>query len=188
VAVLSQTTNGNERQFFWTTGSPAVMNSTSCAEWVSGRGLAQEGAAFRVTDARGVVRGLTITRNIWGRSFWIFNFHSWDTATPGVYTRFHDTELTRYLRWAPQYPLWFCARVCGDEMQFIVWKVGSERPGWGSTTHGGTAVIPPAFRSGPGMTGWFVGHLPDRTSALFSSLSTNGVRADTTSGLRSTHL
>jgi hypothetical protein len=188
VVVASRTTNGNERQFFWTTDSPVVMNSTSCAEWVSGRGLAQQGAVFRVTDTGGVVRGLTITRNIWARAFWVFDFHYWDTTTPGVFTMFNHSNLAAYLRRAPTYPLWFCARVTGREMQFVVWKAGTVRPAWGSISQGGSAVIPVAFGSAPGITGWYVGHLPDGTSAVFSGLSIDGVGSDTTAGLQSTHL
>jgi len=188
VVVKARTANGNERQFFWLNGSPAVSDSTSCAEWRSGTGLAQQGAAFRITDVAGVVRGLTITRNIWARAFWMFNFHWWDTSIPGVYKPFHSTNLTRYLRRAVTYPLWFCARVTGREIQFVVWKAGTRRPAWGSTTQGGSSRIPPAFGSTPGMTGWYVGHVPDGSSVVFDRLAVDGVAARTTSGLDSVHL
>jgi hypothetical protein len=150
------------------------VNSTSCAEWLSGGGVDQQGAALRITETNGVVRAITVDRNIWEYKFSGFAFVSWDTSSPGYFTGFGGVFLSGYLGNGPAvYPLNVCARTVGNLAQFIVWRPGEAPPPWGSTTQGGSATIP-ANAPASGFTGWYVGHIAPRTSTTFSHTSIDG--------------
>ncbi|MGO9557770.1 MAG: hypothetical protein ACLPYW_01620 [Acidimicrobiales bacterium] len=170
----SSSTGGNEREIYWSPYTQATMNSTVCADWISGKGLTQDGFAWRVTDGHGVIHALTITRNVYMRAFWFMNFHSWDTNRRRPFRLIHQTSLLSYLGSRPEFPLWACGRETGQLLQFIVWENGTKRPAWGSTTQGGEVRIPASFGDTPGVTGFYIGHIRPGTSAVVGSLRIDG--------------
>jgi hypothetical protein len=172
-----QGTSGNEREFFWRSDAKPVVNSTACAEWVSGDGNAQQGLVFRVVQDDGVVRAISVTRNVYASAQWVFNFHEWDTSQSPAFTLLGHMSLTAFLAGAAPYPLSICGRVTGSLLQFVVWRPGTAQPPWSTTTYGGHATVPSGY-DGAGVTGWFVGHVPEGTAASFSGLAVNGTVVD----------
>jgi hypothetical protein len=165
---------GNERELFWT-ASDSTVDSSTCAVWDSGEGYSQQGAFFRMTDKDGVVRALTITRNVYGAAWWVFNFHYWDTSdSASPFILFAHVSLYNFLGRSRHatYPLHFCARVIGDVMQFIVWRPGQHRPAWGSEIQGGQAETPATDSYGmeAGVSGWYIGHVPPGTISVMSDM------------------
>ena len=156
----------NEREAIWPTASAKVADSAECSDWLSGSGLDQQGVVFRMTEFGDIMRAVTITRNIYGVNFSAFNFHVWTlTATSTTFELFGQVDLRNFLPPAPApavYPLKFCGRLVGTLAQFIVWRPGSPRPPWGSTTQGGSARLPPGAPTA-GFTGWYVGHVVRET-------------------------
>ncbi len=178
--VVTAPTSGapNNREFFWSPTGPSRADLTVCATFASGQGIDQQGVVLRLNLlAHGTVSGITVTRNIWLSAFDVFNYHVWNTlADPeSPFTQFGST-IIRELPVAPAvYPLHLCARTvaASNIVQFVVWTAGQTRPGWGSTSQGGQATIPPgAPTSGRG--GWFAGHLKPGSSMTYSDLTVNG--------------
>jgi hypothetical protein len=166
---------GDEREVLWPYLAKSEVNASSCATWESGEGLDQQGAAFRITQTDGVVRAVTVTRNVYGHVFYDFNFHTWNTSTSGIFSLFGQTDLKGYLGTGPaRYPLNFCARTTGNVIQFVVWRPGTVKPAWGSTTQGGSALIPAGAAPESGLTGWYVGHIVPGTIASLSGMTVDG--------------
>ncbi len=172
---------GNNREFFWSPSSPSGSDMTVCARFADGRGADQQGIVLRLHElADGRVSAVTVTRNVWMGAFDVFNFHVWNTATDPAspFTQFGSTVVPVLPVRPAVYPLDMCARTvaASDSVEFVVWKDGQPKPGWGSTTQGGRATIPgdaPAVGRG----GWFAGHLSPGTSMTYEGLSVDGVVA-----------
>ncbi len=170
----SRQTGGNERELFWSPRTTASTTSTACAEWLSGKGLTQDGFAFGIRAVQHGLTAFTVTRNVYGRAFWLINFHHWNTRRAVPYQMIHQTSLLDYLTSVPEFPLWACARAEGRLLQFIVWQNGKPRPAWGSSTQGAEVRVPPRFGSTLGVTGFYIGHVEPGTSAEIGSLSIDG--------------
>lgn len=180
----SPTSGGNEREFFYSSGSPYEADSTVCATFASGQDVDQQGIVLRLNDtvmAGGVqdVTAITVTRNVWADMFDAFNFHVWDTvADPTTpYTQFGQTVIPG-LPIGPgmdYYPLNICAQTvtATNTVQFVVWLASQPQPPWGSTTQGGSATIP-ASAPAAGRGGWFAGHMTAGTSMTYAGLSVDG--------------
>ena len=174
VSAPGQNTGGNLRSLFWPEKVPVVADSQTCAVWTSqGGGLVQQGAALRIRLSTGRVRAITVTKNIIYGANWIFNFHTWDTARPGVFQQFGSKEVRALLGPSGLAPLpWhFCARIIGGVIEFKVWTKAMAEPAWGNSTWGGRATIPAGW-STAGTTGWYAGHIEAGGSARFDNLRT----------------
>jgi hypothetical protein len=165
----------NLRAIFWPAGAPEVTDAMTCATWADeSDSLVQQGAALRIVHAADGIRAVTVTKNIYFGVNWAFNFHLWASA-PDATTRLRigSVDLGRYLRLPVDavrpLPWHFCARVIGPLLQFKVWVDGDLEPRWGDRVHGGATLLPPGFR-GPGIAGWYVGHLPPDARARFTDL------------------
>ena len=122
---LPTNTGGNLRSLFWPDKAPVVADSQTCALWTSqSDGLVQQGAALRIRQSNtGRVRAITVTKNIFLGASWIFNFHTWDTARPGVFEPFGEPKKIPALvgTGAPAPLPWqFCARIVGQVIEFKV--------------------------------------------------------------------
>ena len=183
VVTAPRTGAGNNREFFWSAGSPVGPDLTVCATFADGAGFDQQGVVLRLDRlAGGRVSGITVTRNVWASAFDVFNFHVWNTlADPSEpFTQFGST-IIRALPVAPAvYPLHLCARTvaalgtAGATVQFVEWTDGQRRPAWGSATQGGQATLPGAAPAS-GRGGWFAGHLRPGTSMTYRDLTVDGV-------------
>ena len=168
----------NNREFFWSPAGPNRPDLTVCATFVDGGGFDQQGVVLRLRPlAHGRVSGITVTRNVWGSAFDVFNYHVWNTQADPVnpFTQFGST-VVRELPVAPAvYPLHLCARTVtgSNAVQFVVWSRGQTRPPWGSVRQGGQAVIPPGAPAS-GLGGWFAGHLRPGTGMTFADLTVDG--------------
>ena len=175
VSALTQNSGGNLRSLFWPENVPVVADSQTCAVWTSQRGaIVQQGAALRIRKiGTERVRAVTVTKNIAYGANWIFNFHTWDTARPGVFQQFGSKEVRALVGPSGLAPLpWrFCARIIGQVIEFKVWTNTMAEPAWGNSTWGGRATIPTGW-STAGTTGWYAGHLQAGDAARFDNLRT----------------
>jgi len=178
VVTAATSSGGNNREFFWAEQGRNEADQTVCATFAAGGGIDQQGVVVRLhMMSGGGISAITVTRNIWAQVFDIFNFHVWNTAEDpsSPFTLFGSTVIPG-LPVAPEaYPLNLCVRTVSSRniVQFVVWSRGQGRPGWGSTTQGGQAVIP-AGAPGAGRGGWFAGHLVPGTSMVYTHLSVDG--------------
>lgn len=169
----------NNREFFWSPSAPTGTDQTVCATFEQGMGLDQQGVVLRLTKVAGdAVTGITVTRNVWGEAFDVFNFHVWDTrpGAGGPFVMFGSTVVPTLPVRPAVYPLHLCARTVASTglVQFVVWTPGRPKPAWGSSGDGGQATLPPtAPTSGRG--GWFAGHLRPGTSMTYTDLTIDGV-------------
>jgi hypothetical protein len=178
VVAAPRSSAGNNREFFWSPTGPIRPDLTVCATFAGGTGIDQQGVVLRLSLlAHGRVSGITVTRNVWGSAFDVFNYHVWNTLTDPAepFTQFGSTVI-RALPVAPEvYPLHLCARTVSatDSVEFVVWTAGRTRPPWGSADQSGQATIPSgAPTSGRG--GWFAGHLQPGTSMTYRDLTVDG--------------
>jgi hypothetical protein len=168
--------HGNLRLVFWPSDARLESDATSCATWSDATSdLVQQGAALRIdTDPGGAVRAITVTKNVYVHSFWIFNIHVWDGSALlgreiasfdlGAVFRFSDDlYVARPLPWR------LCARTRAGRVEFKVWRLAEIEPEWGDPTHGGSVAIP-ADAPASGAAGWFIGHLRPGMSATFTDL------------------
>lgn len=178
VVTAPPSSGGNNREFFWARQVSNEADSTVCATFASGEGIDQQGVVVRLNVGKGGgVSGITVTRNIWGDVFDVFNFHLWNTAEDPAspFTQFGSTLVSGLPVRPELYPLNICARTVSKShlVEFVVWAMGQERPGWGSTDRGGEAEIP-AGAPATGRGGWFAGHLVPGTSMRYANLTVDG--------------
>ena len=127
IIITNVSSGGNNRDFLWASSQKNEADSTYCARWVSGQGLAQNGVAFRIRSDSGGWDAAVLERNIYLREFWVsvvIYFHSgrnFGTALevgPAV-------DLGAYLgrsMAAAVYPLRICAQLTGTTLRFAVAK------------------------------------------------------------------
>jgi hypothetical protein len=176
VATAPGNTGGNLRLLFWPGDARVEVDETSCATWSdASTDVAQQGAALRIQPtAEGGVGALTITKNVYMHSFWIFNVHVWDSALgrgreiasfdlASVFRFSDDLYVVRPLPWR------LCARTLAGRVEFKAWRLAEDEPAWGDPTHGGSVAIP-ADVPGAGAAGWYIGHLRPGVSATFTDL------------------
>jgi hypothetical protein len=176
VTTAAGNTGGNLRLLFWPGGAPIQADETSCATWSDATtDLAQQGAALRIQPtADGGVRALTITKNVYLHTFWIFNVHVW-TSSSSVGREIRNFDLGSEFRFSEHLavprplPWRMCARTRIGRVEFKVWRLTEDEPAWGDPTHGGSVAIP-ADAPRTGAAGWYIGHLRPGMSATFTDL------------------
>lgn len=173
VTLAAPTTNqgGDTRAVFYPTGQTPLADEQSCATWSSGL-VVQQGVTLRLRTVNGVTRAVTVTKNIFDYSFWVFNVHVWDTSTPSRFTLLAQFDLSSVFIQSGMLvalPWDVCARVVGNTLTFEAWVDGQPPPAWGDTTHGGSVTLPAAWNY-PGYAGWYVGHLQPGGSATYTNL------------------
>jgi hypothetical protein len=164
---------GNLRTAFWPAAAPSVLDSQSCATWVSqpSAGNTQQGAALRVTtDSTGATRAITVTKNIFYGFITFFNVHVVDTSKSPVLTRVGQVDFGEALGGKP-FPWHVCAQVVGTTVAMKVWTGTEAEPAWDDAVHARSVTVPEAFVY-PGKAGWYIGHLPADGSADFTDLKT----------------
>jgi hypothetical protein len=175
-AAASGNTGGNLRLLFWPSEARIETDATSCATWSAATSdILQQGAALRVSVAPGgTVRAITVTKNVYVHSYWIFNIHVWNSADGlgreiasfdlGSVFRFsNDLYVARPLPWR------LCARTRDGRVEFKVWRLAELEPAWGDPAHGGSVAIPEDAPAS-GASGWFIGHMRPGMSATFTDL------------------
>lgn len=173
VHAAAPNTRGNYRTAFWPEGSPSVTDGQSCATWVaqSETGHVQQGAALRIsTDAAGVTRAITVTKNVMYGATWTFNVHVWDTSRERPGTQVGAVDMGAVVGGRPL-PWHLCARTTGATLEMKVWTGTDPEPRWGDGSHGAVVTLPEGWVY-PGRAGWYVGHLPPGGFADFSNLRT----------------
>ncbi|MCU1499665.1 MAG: hypothetical protein JWM47_3618 [Acidimicrobiales bacterium] len=176
VQVTAPRTNSgqNLRVVFWRPGSPVGATSQTCATWSSqAADGVQQGAALRIRVSPGRVRAITVTKNIWQHATWGFNFHTWDSDRPQPWQHFGGVEVEnlRSGRQVKPLPWRFCARIRDRSVEVKVWPTDRAEPAWGDPAWGGSKVLPAGWEA-PGVTGWFIGHLPPGGTATLDNLAT----------------
>ena len=117
--------------------------------FLNGKGFDQQGIVLRLQPLMdGRVSGITVTRNVWGAAFDVFNYHVWNTRSDpqNPFTQFGSTIVpTPPDRSLAVYPLHLCARTATatDTVQFVVWTGRADRAPLGTTDQGGQATLPP---------------------------------------------
>ena len=170
------TVDGNEREAFWCDGSAVAQDEESCAQWTTAPGNTQQGAMLHITrTSDGGVLGISVMENVYDYGYWTFNFDTWDSDDISApYTEIGSADLSTVVLVGNDYvphPWWLCARTIGDQLQFVVWTGDNPRPAYGTPGAGGEVTIPAAYQ-GPGMAGWYIGHIPPGDGAGFNSLAT----------------
>ena len=161
---------------FWPSDGRVTADATSCATWSEASSdVVQQGAALRIGDEPGgSVHALTVTKNVYVHSYWIFNVHIWDTATGGG-TEIASFDLSPVFRFggdlyiARPLPWRLCARTRNGRLEFKAWRLAEIEPPWDDPAHGGSVRLP-ADAPATGAAGWFIGHLRPGMTATFTDL------------------
>lgn len=169
-------TDSNRRELAVPAGAGRHRDATSCATWArESSWRAQPGLAVRVTDRRGRVRAVTLTKNIFGGTQSVMNVLTWDTARHGDPWRavgqfdLARVLLTAHRRLVPL-PWRACLRVRDRQVSFKVWPLGRvDRPTWHDRAYVRRARLPRSFVYA-GRAGWYVGHVPGGGSAVYRGL------------------
>lgn len=165
-------TGADLRMLFWPDKAPVVADSQSCATWTDAN--SQEGAALRIRRSNsGRLRAITVTKNVMFYSVWVFNFHTWDSASSQPFVRFAQVSVPalREGGGVVAAPWYFCARIIGSVVEFKVWTDATAEPAWGDATWGGQAIVPSGWSTG-GTTGWYIGHIGPGRVDRFADLRT----------------
>ena len=182
IIITNVSSGGNNREFLWASSQKNEADSTYCARWVSGQGLAQNGVAFRIRSDSGGWDAAVLERNIYLREFWVsvvIYFHSgrnFGTALevgPAV-------DLGAYLgrsMAAAVYPLRICAQLTGTTLRFAVAKGADPMPPLGTSGRGATFALNRSQIPASGATGTYIAHLPRGTSAVVDDVSIDGIPA-----------
>ncbi len=173
----ASTTGANNREFFWGSKGNTEADTEACATF-SGNEAAiydQPGIALRIANNGN--QAVTVTENVWEGIRNVFNFHMWNTATPGVYTLFAQVTISSLPMAPATWPLSMCARITGTTMQFVVWTQAMTQPAWGDPTWGGQATLP-VSAPGAGRAGFYAGHAEPGTPMTYSHLTVDGQAND----------
>jgi len=170
---------GNSRVMFWPAAEQPTADQESCAQWQgegpSGLGFTdQQGVALRISTVNGVTRAISVTKNVYGSTNFVFNVHVWDTSVPGVYTQIGSFNLRSvFVVGAALVPFpWdICAEAVGNTVSFEVWIDGQPEPAFGNTINGGSVTLPAGYDV-PGYAGWYAGHIAAGDSLYYDNLTT----------------
>jgi hypothetical protein len=176
ISMSAPSTNGgtNLREVFWPSSQRSSKDSQVCATWSDQSSPSvQQGVALRVVTGSGRTRALTVTKNIWGGAYWVFNVHTWDSSSSSPFTLVSQHDMSSVV-WADNQakalPWRICARVIGPSLTFKVWLPDREtEPSWNDQTHMASTTVPSDY-PGSGKTGWYVGHIPPGGSAHYTGL------------------
>ena len=91
------TTGGNNRELFWGSKGTTAADTEACATFSGNEDATydQPGIALRMTNNGN--QAVTVTENVWEGIRNVFNFHMWNTATPGVHTLFAQVTISAAL-------------------------------------------------------------------------------------------
>jgi hypothetical protein len=180
--------SGTSRDIFWRNSDPVGTDQQSCATWAgaSGNPFHQEGAVLRLhLLGEGNAQAITVTKNVYGEDFYLFNIHVWDTRnTAAPFTKIATFDLSAIFGGervsadgdpivrAPlrPFPWRICAKAVGDLVSFVVWPLPGPQPDWDDPRYGGSARVPSEFVVA-GQAGWYFGHLQPGSSLLYSDLT-----------------
>lgn len=167
------TTGTNNREFFWGSKGSSGADTEACATFSGNEGATydQPGIALRITNNGN--QAVTVTENVWGGVRNMFNFHVWNSETPGVYALFGQVRISALPAAPATWPLSMCARITGSTMQFVVWTQAMTQPAWGDPTWGGHATLP-ASAPGTGQAGFYAGHVESGTSMTYGDWTVDG--------------
>jgi len=170
---------GNNREALWSSSQKDVSTSSTCARWVSGQGLTQNGLAFRIKSNSGGWDALVLERNVWAGGFWNFvviYFHSGTNQR----TKFDVgpmIDLGDYLGRSTTrnvFPLSICGELVGNALRFAVAKGSDPMPALGTAGRGGTFTVDPRRYPAAGITGTYIAHIPLGTSAVVDRITIDG--------------
>jgi Calx-beta domain len=167
--------NNNGRMVFWPATQTPTDDQQSCASWsaqdpAQASGIpTQEGVALRVATRDGITRAVTVTKNVYGSDFGVFNVHVWNTDAVTPLTLIKQFNLNQFLvdSDATNLPWNVCARVVGEELQFELWLPGATPPAWGDVSQGGTVELPVGWDYA-GNAGMYAGHLGAGASLTYT--------------------
>jgi hypothetical protein len=168
-------TGSNLRKVFWPAGTPSYTNTQSCATWTSQSAeSAQEGLAFRITNTGGTTRAVTVTKNVIYGIHWVFNVHTWDSASSQPFTQiaqFDMVDLMIQNGAMRPFPWRTCARVVGNTLTFKIWFPSQQaEPSWTDPVHTRSTNAIPAGYLSAGKSGWYIGHIPPAGSVKYNDL------------------
>lgn len=168
-------TGGNLRQFIWPKGTKRYLNTQVCATWAGGStDMLQEGLAARITSSGGVVRGVSVTKNVIYGIHTVFNVHTWDSSSEKPFTQIAQfdlsTTLKNHINKIEFMPWRTCLKTVNDKLLFKIWFPNKmTEPGWSDTNYVFKTTIPADYNV-PGQTGWYVGHIPPNGYAEYVNL------------------
>ena len=173
----------NRREILVQPGTRPSRDQSVCATWTDqSRDLDQEGLAVRFRVGPGDRRrAVTLTKNTYGNYVWVFNLVTWDTRRSGEPWRsFGQFDLSPVvssnLRLLP-FPWRVCLRAQGSRVDFKIWLPRREpEPSWTDPVHTRSATVPHRFE-GPGVPGWYVGHLRPGDHVTYADLRASTLRA-----------
>lgn len=170
VVVAPGTNSGsNTRVTYWHSSTPIAAGGISCATWDSFPVTAQPGLAHNISPAG----GLTVTRNVWGGAYWVFNVHTWLPNGTGGYAFTQVAQMdwgTVIGAGTPETLPWrVCSWLSGTSLRVKLWFPSSEpEPSWADPDRTRSATVP---STAPGRGGWYVGHLPPGGAMVMTALS-----------------
>lgn len=168
-------TGGNLRQVIWPRNMKDYKNSQSCATWVgSTHDRTQQGIALRIRKDDDRVRAITVTKNVIYGVYWVFNIHTWDSASDKPFTQigqFNMSEVMLNEVGKMEYMPWrVCARAVGDTFSFkISFPMQAGSTSWSDDKYTKSVQIPEDYIYA-GQSGWYVGHVPAGGSTEYNSL------------------
>lgn len=172
---------GNTRTSFFPAGQAATTSGTVCATWVGPGTPAddrQQGLALRVeTNAKGVRRAITVTKNIWLGATWLMNVNLWTvTQTSGSPDQITQTptnlDFTSVVGQGTDqaFPWRVCAQATAGTIVVDVGTASSPHEPFVDPTYFQTVSLPVGWEY-PGQFGWYIGHLQPNTSFTYTDLS-----------------
>jgi hypothetical protein len=168
IVTAASTTGSNDREFFY--NSTVSYTDSSACELVTGTSPEQPGIAFRIGSSNNVTTGITITENIYGGAYDLFDVHLWDTSQSPAFTLVAQVAVDGVPIDPESEPLHLCASVTGSTLSFEAWVDGMT-PVWQS-------VALPSDAPASGATGFYAGHIPPGTSSTYTDLTVDGTPND----------
>jgi len=174
LTVTNISSGGNEREAEIPSSEPWESSSSSCATWVSGVSIAQNGVFFRGVSDTGGWDGVELERSFYTSAtaygyFTIVYFHA-GTVTVGP-----SIDLSSYFNGSPVWPMRICAQLTSNGVfSFAVAKAGDSMPALGTPGQGATWTLDSSQMPAAGQTGTYVGHIPTGSSLVISNISIDG--------------
>lgn len=128
MASAPATNVGGGTRFIFGEENPSLNHSISVSSCHSGF-PAQEGVVLRGNNYDGIVRCITVTKNIWGYATHVYNVHVWDTSMfpePGFMIATFDMSKAPIHNGCRK----LAASAQDDQLTFKVWSSNEEEPSW----------------------------------------------------------
>lgn len=176
VTAPSGTLFAGTRVLFHRVDAPASLDHQSCATVQHSGRIVQEGVALRMREDGDRRRGITVMKNIWAGSTWVYNVHVWDSTIPGDLpaSLLASFDMGGVVAADLSAPRRLCARVVGAELTFKVWLADGAEPGWDDAVHTRRITLRNdyVFQGRPGL---YAGHLQAGDWAVFTEHTTGVV-------------